>query len=94
MVVGELQKYVGALVVPAFEALKKWYLEQEIPYPGNLHILNDKPARDLIRQSITNFNQNFNPVEQIKDFRLLPQEWTIEGGELTPTLKLKAQDNN
>ena len=34
-------------------------------------------------------NQNFNPVEQVKKFELLPNEWTVDGGELTPTLKLK-----
>ncbi len=89
MVVGELQKFVGALVVPAFEALKKWYLEQEKPYPGNDKVLHDSEARELISASVTKFNQDFNPVEQIKKFRLIPNEWTIEGGELTPTLKLK-----
>ena len=35
------------------------------------------------------YNQFFNHVEQIKKFELLPNEWTIDGGELTPTLKLK-----
>ncbi|MCY2685520.1 AMP-dependent synthetase/ligase [Salinimicrobium sp. TH3] len=89
MVVGELQKFVGALVVPAFEALKKWYMEQEKPYPGNDKVMHDREARELISASVTQFNQDFNPVEQIKKFRLIPNEWTIEGGELTPTLKLK-----
>ena len=89
MVVGELQKFVGALVVPAFEALKKWYMEQERPYPGNDKVLHESEARELISASVTQFNQHFNHVEQIKKFRLIPHEWTIEGGELTPTLKLK-----
>ncbi|MGB7842348.1 MAG: long-chain fatty acid--CoA ligase [Salinimicrobium sp.] len=89
MVVGEFQKFVGALVVPAFEALKKWYIEQELPYPGNDKVLQESEALKLISASVTHFNQNFNPVEQIKKFRLIPNEWTIEGGELTPTLKLK-----
>ena len=89
MVVGEFQKFVGALVVPAFEALKKWYQDQEIPYPGNDKVLHENEALELIRASVTQFNQHFNPVEQIKKFRLIPNEWTIEGGELTPTLKLK-----
>lgn len=89
MVVGEFQKFVGALVVPAFEALKKWYSEQELPYPGNDKILHAAEVRQLISESIKRYNLNFNPVEQIKQFRLIPHEWTIEGGELTPTLKLK-----
>ena len=89
MVVGELQKFVGALIVPAFQSLKKWYQEQEIPYPGNDKVLHAKEARQLISEAIKKYNLNFNPVEQIKEFRLIPHEWTIEGGELTPTLKLK-----
>ncbi|MDX1751998.1 MAG: long-chain fatty acid--CoA ligase [Salinimicrobium sediminis] len=89
MVVGEFQKFVGALVVPAFEALKKWYLDQELPYPGNDKVLHAAEVRQLICDSVKKYNLNFNPVEQIKQFRLLPHEWTIEGGELTPTLKLK-----
>jgi len=41
------------------------------------------------QQIIEKYNQEFNHVEQIKKFELLPHEWTIEAGELTPTLKLK-----
>ncbi|WP_324720307.1 AMP-dependent synthetase/ligase [Salinimicrobium sp. HB62] len=89
MVVGELQKFVGALVVPAFEALKKWYQEQELPYPGNDKVLHAAEVRQLISESVKKYNLHFNPVEQIKKFNLIPNEWTIEGGELTPTLKLK-----
>ncbi|WP_037373362.1 AMP-dependent synthetase/ligase [Salinimicrobium xinjiangense] len=89
MVVGEFQKFVGALIVPAFQSLKTWYQEQEIPYPGNDKVLDTKEVRQLISESIKKYNLDFNPVEQIKKFRLIPNEWTIEGGELTPTLKLK-----
>lgn len=89
MVVGEFQKFVGALVVPAYQSLKAWYMEQEIPYPGNDQVLHTKEVRQLISDSIKKYNLDFNPVEQIKQFRLIPNEWTIEGGELTPTLKLK-----
>ena len=89
MVVGEMQKFVSALIVPAFQAIKKWYAEQGKQYPGNDRILNDEEVRNLIKDAVTKYNKEFNPVEQIKEFRLLPQEWTIEGGELTPTLKLK-----
>ena len=49
----------------------------------------DTQVRELIAGVVKQFNQYFNPVEQIKQFELLPSPWTIEGGELTPTLKLK-----
>lgn len=89
MVVGEMQKYVGALIVPAFTKLRDWYDSQGKTYPGNLAVLEDKEVWTLIKQSVNQYNRDFNPVEQIKKFALLPAEWSIETGELTPTLKLK-----
>lgn len=89
MVVGELQKFVGALIVPAFNVLKEWYLHQGLSYPGNHAVIQNEQVRALITEAVNQYNQFFNHVEQVKKFELLPSEWTIEGGELTPTLKLK-----
>jgi long-chain acyl-CoA synthetase len=89
MVVGESQKFVGALIVPAFQALQEWYSAQGLPYPGNLAAVADKRVRALISEAVKQYNHFFNPVEQLKKFTLLPQEWTVANGELTPTLKLK-----
>ncbi len=89
MVVGESEKFVGALIVPAFRTLKEWYTNHGKPYPGDHAVTEDKQARALITEAINKYNKDFNPVEQVKKFVLLPHEWTIEGGELTPTLKLK-----
>ncbi|WP_239020950.1 AMP-dependent synthetase/ligase [Pontibacter arcticus] len=91
MVVGEQQKFVGALIVPAFQALKEWYTNQGKTYPGNQAVTQDTQIKALIREAINNYNKNFNPVEQVKKFVLMPSQWTIENGELTPTLKLKRQ---
>jgi long-chain acyl-CoA synthetase len=89
MVVGEMQKYVGALIVPAFAKLRDWYNTQGKSYPGNLAVLEDQEVWTLIKQSVNQYNRDFNPVEQIKKFALIPAEWSVEKGELTPTLKLK-----
>lgn len=89
MVVGELQKFVGALIVPAFSTLKNWYTQQGKPYPGNVEAIKDKQIWSMITDAVNNYNQQFNHVERIKKFVLLPQLWSIENGELTPTLKLK-----
>ena len=43
----------------------------------------------MYKELVESYNKFFNHVEQIKKFELLPAEWTIDGGELTPTLKLK-----
>jgi long-chain acyl-CoA synthetase len=43
----------------------------------------------MMKDMVESFNKDFNHVEQIKKFELLPNDWTINGGEMTPTLKLK-----
>jgi long-chain acyl-CoA synthetase len=89
MVVGESQKYVGALIVPAFNVLKEWYNKQNKAYPGDQAAIATQQVRAFIAEAINGYNKHFNQVEQVKKFELLPREWTVEGGELTPTLKLK-----
>ncbi len=89
MVTGAEKKFTGALIVPAFNPLKEWCKEHGIEYNGNESIIRNEKVIALIRDTVERYNQNFNQVEQIKKFELLPHEWSVEGGELTPTLKLK-----
>lgn len=89
MVTGAGEKFVSALIVPAFQALKEWYATAGRPYPGNENAILENDVVQLIQREVQSFNKHFNPVEQVKKFRLLPAEWTIEGGELTHTLKLR-----
>ena len=89
MVVGAEQKFTGALIVPAFGALKEWSAAHGIEYNGNDKIIKNEKVIALIKDAVERYNQNFNQVEQIKKFELLPYEWSVDGGELTPTLKLK-----
>ena len=89
MVTGAGEKYTGALIVPAFNALREWCSEHGIEYNGSESIIKNEKVVALIKDAVERYNQNFNQVEQIKKFELLPREWSVEGGELTPTLKLK-----
>jgi len=89
MIVGAEQKFVGALIVPSIPNLKEWMRQKNIPFVTNEDAINNPEILALYRELIDSFNKFFNPVEQIKRFELLPNEWTIESGELTPTLKLK-----
>lgn len=89
IVVGAERKFAGALIVPAFGVLKEWCLEQGIDYPGNNEIIKNEKVLAIIKDTVERYNQFFNQVEQIKKFELLPNEWTVDGGEMTPTLKLK-----
>lgn len=89
MVVGAEQKFVGALIVPSVINLKEWMLHKGIPFTTIEDAIHNPKVLDLYRELIDSFNKFFNHVEQIKKFELLPNEWTIDSGELTPTLKLK-----
>ncbi|MHB1921411.1 MAG: AMP-dependent synthetase/ligase [Chitinophagaceae bacterium] len=89
MVIGADQKFPGALIVPAFHNLKDWAKTHRIFFHDIEELLHEPEVHELYRNTVEKYNQYFSHVEQIKKFELLPQEWTVEGGELTPTLKLK-----
>ena len=89
IVLGANEKFVSALIVPAFENLKKWCEENNIDCSDNKTVVNNPLVKELYRKEIERFNPFINHVEQIKRFELLPNEWSIESGEMTPKLSLK-----
>ena len=89
MVVGAERKFVGALIVPSFKNLKEWARQNGIPTGSNEEIIRQPKVIEFYKDLIESFNKYFNHVEQIKKFELLPQEWSIETGELAPKLSLK-----
>jgi long-chain acyl-CoA synthetase len=89
MVVGAEKKFVGALIVPAFPQLRDWARHQGIDYSSNEALILHPKVIGLFKDLVENFNKYFNPVEQVKKFELLPNEWSIETGEMTPKLSLK-----
>ncbi|MGH2646883.1 MAG: AMP-dependent synthetase/ligase [Ginsengibacter sp.] len=89
MITGEGEKYVGALIIPSFINLKEWAKSKDIVYTSNDELLQNKQVKDLYKDEVERYNSEFNHVEQIKKFELLPHEWSIETGEMTPKLSLK-----
>jgi long-chain acyl-CoA synthetase len=89
LVVGENQKYAAALIVPSFLALKDWSARHHINYTSNEDLIAKKEVLELIDKEIAESNQTLAPYETIKRVTLLPREWTIEKGEMTPKLSLK-----
>jgi long-chain acyl-CoA synthetase len=89
MLVGDNRKYVTALIVPSFLHLQAWAKENGINYESNKQIIGNEKIKALIDADIAIANKEFGHVEQVKKFSLLDKEWTIEDGELTPTLKVK-----
>ena len=88
MIIGAGQKFTGALIVPSQRALREWCREKGIEINGE-NALHHPQVQHHYQEIINEVNKNFNNVERVKKFELLSCEWSIEGGELTPTLKLK-----
>lgn len=89
MVIGADRKFVSALIVPAFPILKGWLHHKQITINSEDEMMNHPAVIDKYNRIIQEINQSFSNVEQIKKFLLLPEEWSIEGGEMTPKLSLK-----
>lgn len=90
IVIGNGRKFVSALIVPAFIHLRDWLSSQKINAPADNQSLIAMPEiNSLIQSQIDKYNPLFGHPEQVKKFALLPEEWTIDGGELTPTIKIK-----
>ena len=89
IIVGADQKFVGALIVPSFSNLKQWMYQKEIPFTTPEDAINHPKVLALYKELIESFNKFFNQVEQIKKFELLPNEWSVDTGEMTPKLSLK-----
>src|SRR5690606_1632628 len=89
MVIGEGRRFPSALIVPAFEQLKSWCKTKGIEWTSNEEIIKLPVVIDKYQREIDRLNIDFGHWEQIKKFILLPKEWTIDAGELTPKLSLK-----
>ncbi len=89
MVVGSNEKFAGALIVPAKEKIKDYFLKLGVPLDSSVDITTDKDVQKLIRKELDRYNIQFAPHEQVKKFQMVNAEWTIDTGELTATMKLK-----
>jgi long-chain acyl-CoA synthetase len=89
MVIGDGKNFPAALIQPSFLFLKDWCERKNIPYTNNAEMVCNKEVIARIQEDITEYNQSFGKWEQVKKIELAPTEWSIAGGELTPTLKLK-----
>jgi len=90
MVVGPGRKFVSALIVPNFAQVRKKLGAEGKNLPDNNEaLIKDERVILLIQSQIDRYNPHFGHVEQIKKFTLLPEEWTIDNGILTPKLSIR-----
>ena len=89
LLIGAEKKFVGALIVPSFPNLKDWSRKNNIVAGTNEELIRHPKVIELFRELVESFNKYFNHVEQVKKFELLPYEWSVDTGEMTPKLSLK-----
>ena len=88
-VIGDNRKYVSAIIIPAFEALKEYARRHQISFRSVEDLVNNSEIRKFFAERIERLQRGLAGFEKIKRFTLLPREFTIENGELTNTLKLR-----
>lgn len=89
MVIGDGEKLPAAFIQPDFEFVKSWAKKKGISIKSNEELVENKDVRARFQEEINGINTKFGHWEQIKKFELTPDVWSIDGGHLTPTMKLK-----
>lgn len=90
MVVGDGEKMPGAFIQPDFEFVKQWAKKKNLNIgSNNKEIIANEEVIKRIDEEVERINEKFGNWERIKRFQLTPDVWSIDGGHLTPTMKLK-----
>ncbi|MCK5846999.1 MAG: long-chain fatty acid--CoA ligase [Bacteroidales bacterium] len=89
VVVGEGQKFAAALIVPNFEHIKDWCEKKDGDAKTNEQIIENVDVKKRIKEDINELNKRFGSHEQIKQFRLIAEEWTVESGFVTAKMSVK-----
>jgi long-chain acyl-CoA synthetase len=91
MVIGDGEKMPAAFIQPSFDFIKEWGLKHPEAKLGttNEAIITNPTLIKRIQEEIEHYNERFGSWEKVKRFELTPDVWSIDGGHLTPTMKLK-----
>lgn len=89
VVVGERQPFMAALIVPSFDAIEKHAKENGINYNSMEELVRKEDIQSIFKKEIRSYSKELASHEKIRDFRLVANEFSVESGELTPTLKVK-----
>ncbi|MFB6150710.1 MAG: long-chain fatty acid--CoA ligase [Haloarculaceae archaeon] len=93
LVVGEGEKFVGAIVVPNFDALDRWADREGVDLPDDRAALcRDERVREWVGEAVEAVNEDLESVERIKAFELVATEWTADEDLLTPSMKKKRRN--
>jgi len=87
--IGDGRNFISALVVPNFEALEEYARNNAISFSSREELVEKPEIGEFFRRRIDDQSRDLGPYERIKKFNLMPREFSMEEGELTPTLKTK-----
>ena len=85
----ENQKFPGAIILPNFEYLSNWAENQKIKYTNPKELIRMPKVVKHIDKEINRLNKNLGKPQQIKEFRLVHDNWSVPTGELSPTMKIR-----
>jgi len=88
-ILGDKRKFASVLVSPNFAALEEWARENEIAFASRTELISDPKVQTLYEGIVEGVNQNLARFEKLKRVMLVPDEFTVDNGVLTPTMKLK-----
>ena len=88
-VIGDRKKFVSAIIVPAFDALREYALSKQISFKTLEDLVKNSQIHAMIAERLERLQKGLASYERIKRFTLLPKAFTMETGELTNTLKLR-----
>lgn len=89
VVFGENQKFAAAIIHPDFNFLKQWCKKHNIKFTTPEEMIHNENVIKRIGKEVKYLNESLGEVEKIKRFELIADEWTVQNGILTPTLKVK-----
>ena len=80
------------MIVPSVAGLEEWCKNNDVPADNTNAMIENIKVIEAFNKVLEDFNESFSHTEQIKKFKLLPDEWSVDTSELTPTLKLKRKN--
>ena len=89
VLIGDKRMFLSALIVPDFEAVREYADSHKIPYTTNQDIVRNETIYKLFENDMTQFQKKLANYERVRKFILLDKPFTIESGEITPSLKIK-----
>lgn len=89
VLLGEKKNFITALIVPDFEQLKSYASQQGIDFKDHQDLIAKPEILAIYEKEVKNFSKNMASHEKVRKFKLIASEFTVETGELTPTMKVK-----